>query len=173
MQPVVRGVDKCRQMLVRYILSSVCLRLSQFSQLYVIQYTGLCAFILPMWWSWEYVIYLIIVIKSEVWIIRPSKVMKHWYALYVLLYSNESYHSGWTNRTDQTIINRLRKAIQDLHIPLEWKTDHHLPDLWSVFRKSRTDHHVYIDWMRFHQHHSSMKFSCDWFKANVQYCVIQ
>ena len=33
--------------LVRYILSSVCLKLNQFSQLYFMQYMGLCVFTLP------------------------------------------------------------------------------------------------------------------------------
>ena len=60
------------KMPVRYILSRVCLRLSQFSQLSFMQYMGLCWFGLPI-----YIImivriralYLIIINKSEVWLI--------------------------------------------------------------------------------------------------------
>ena len=55
-------------MFVRYILSSVCLRLSQFVQLSFIQYMGLCVYSLPIslvMIVWIRQLYLII-IKSEV-----------------------------------------------------------------------------------------------------------
>ena len=58
------------KMFVSYILLIVCLRLSQFSQLSFIQYMGLCVFSLPIYLMMIvriYVLYLIIVIKSEVW----------------------------------------------------------------------------------------------------------
>ena len=51
-------------------VSSVCLRLSQFSQLSFTQYMGLCVFSLPipiMLIVRMHVVYLIIIIKSEVW----------------------------------------------------------------------------------------------------------
>ena len=54
---------------VRYILSSVLVRLSIFSQLSVIQNMG-CVFSVypfPLWWLREYTLCLIIIIKSEVW----------------------------------------------------------------------------------------------------------
>ena len=59
------------EMPVRYILSSVWVRLSIFSQLSIIQYMGLCVFGLPipLWWLREYTLCLIIIIKSEVWTI--------------------------------------------------------------------------------------------------------
>ena len=60
------------KILVRYILSSVCLRLIKFSQLSFMQYMGLCVFGLPislMMIMRKSVLYLniIIIIKSEVW----------------------------------------------------------------------------------------------------------
>ena len=58
------------KMLVRYILSSVCLRLSQFSQLSFIQHIGLCVFSLPidlLMMVRIRILYLVIIIKSEVW----------------------------------------------------------------------------------------------------------
>ena len=58
------------KMLARYMLPSVCPRLRLFSQLSFIQYMGLCVFCSPNFlsWLWECVLYLIIIIKSEVWI---------------------------------------------------------------------------------------------------------
>ena len=50
------------------ILSSVCLRISQFSQLYFMQYMGLCVFSWPI--SLMMIVricVLLIIIKSEVW----------------------------------------------------------------------------------------------------------
>ena len=56
---------------VRYKLSSVCVRLSIFSQLSIILYVGLCVFSLPISFVMIERIYilclLIIIIKSEVW----------------------------------------------------------------------------------------------------------
>ena len=54
---------------VRYILSSVWIRLSIFSQLSIIQYMGLCVFSLPisLVMMREYTLCLSIIIKSEVW----------------------------------------------------------------------------------------------------------
>ena len=53
-------------------LSIVWLRYSIFSQLSIIQYTGLCAFSLPIKpcdvWEYIYMLCLIIIIKSEVWV---------------------------------------------------------------------------------------------------------
>ena len=60
------------KILVRYILWSVCLRLSQFSQLSFMQYIGLCVFSLPisliMMFVRISVLYLIVIIKS---VVRP------------------------------------------------------------------------------------------------------
>ena len=58
------------KMLVRYILSSVWVRLSIFSQLSIIQYVGLCVFSLPIspvMIESMYILCLSIIIKSEVW----------------------------------------------------------------------------------------------------------
>ena len=60
------------KMPVRYNLSSVWVRLSIFSQLFIIQYVGLCVFSLPISVVMIEIIYilcLIIIIKSEVWTI--------------------------------------------------------------------------------------------------------
>ena len=57
---------------VIYILSSLWVRISIFSQLSVIQYVGLCVSSLPiplMMIEKMYILCLIIIIKSEVWII--------------------------------------------------------------------------------------------------------
>ena len=59
---------------VRYILSSVCLRLSQFSQLSSMHYMGLCVFSLLIYFTMIVKIsalYLNIIIKSEAWPICP------------------------------------------------------------------------------------------------------
>ena len=57
--------------LVTYILSSVWVILSIFCQLSIIQYMGLCVSVypIPLWLLREYALCLIIIIKSEVWII--------------------------------------------------------------------------------------------------------
>ena len=60
------------EMPVRYILSSVWVRLSILSQLSIVQYVGLCVFRLPISLVMIEIIYilcLIIIIKSEVWTI--------------------------------------------------------------------------------------------------------
>ena len=60
------------KMLVRYTLSSVCLRLNQFFQLSFMQYMGLCVFGLPISLVMILrirILYHIIFIKSEVWTI--------------------------------------------------------------------------------------------------------
>ena len=60
------------KMPVRYNLSSVWVRLSIFSQLFIIQYVGLCVFSLPISFVMIeriYIICLIIIIKLEVWTI--------------------------------------------------------------------------------------------------------
>ena len=53
--------DVCESIeLVWYILSNICLRLNQFSQLYSMQYMGLCVLGLPvLWWLWEYVYFIL------------------------------------------------------------------------------------------------------------------
>ena len=53
------------KMPVRYILSSVWVRLSIFFQLSIIQYMGLCISVYPspLWWLKEYILCLIIIIK--------------------------------------------------------------------------------------------------------------
>ena len=58
------------KMPVRYILSSMWVRLSIFSPLSIIQYVGLCVFSLPipLWWLREYT-YFVISSSSEVWTI--------------------------------------------------------------------------------------------------------
>ena len=70
---------------VRYILSSVWVRLSIFSQLSIIQYVELCLFSspFPLWSLIEYIyihIYIlcvIIIIKSEVWTIAHCLGLGH------------------------------------------------------------------------------------------------
>ena len=68
------------KMPVRYILSSVWVRLSIFSQLSIIQYVGLCVFSSPIDLVMIEIIYilcLIIIIKSEVWTITDCLGLGH------------------------------------------------------------------------------------------------
>ena len=68
------------KMPVRYILSSVWVRLSTFSSLSIIQYVGLYVFSLPisvMMIEWIYMLCLIIIIKSEVWTITHCLGLGH------------------------------------------------------------------------------------------------
>ena len=60
------------KMLVTYILSIICLRLSQFAQLFFMQYMGLCGFKLPIYFVMIErlrVLDLITILKSEEWTI--------------------------------------------------------------------------------------------------------
>ena len=82
------------KMPVRYILSSVWVRLSIFSPLSIIKHVGLYVFSLPIsvvMIERMYILCLIIIIKSEVWTITHclGLVMKQWCPLYVFLYSYE------------------------------------------------------------------------------------
>ena len=68
------------KMSVRYILSSVWVRLRTFSQLSIIQYVGLCVFSLPIFLVMIerlYILCLIIIIKSEVWNINHCVGLSH------------------------------------------------------------------------------------------------
>ena len=68
------------KMPVRYNLSSVWVILSIFSQLSIIQYVGLCVFSLPISYVMSeriYTLYLIVIIKSEVWSITHCLGLGH------------------------------------------------------------------------------------------------
>ena len=68
------------KMPVRYILSSVWVRLSIFSPLSIIEYVGLCVFSLPIPLvviERLYILCLIIIIKSEVWTITHCLGLGH------------------------------------------------------------------------------------------------
>ena len=68
------------KMLIRYILSSVWVRLSILSQLSIIQYVGLCVFSLPIslvMIERIYILCLIIIIKSEVWTVTHCLGLGH------------------------------------------------------------------------------------------------
>ena len=68
------------KMSVRYNLSSVWVRLSIFSQLFIIQYVGLCVFSLPIPFVMIeriYILCLITIIKSEVWTITHCLGLGH------------------------------------------------------------------------------------------------
>ena len=65
---------------MRYMLSCVCLRLSPFSQLYFVRYVGLIVFgisisLLMIWRI--FVFHSIIIIKSEIWIIKLCEGLDH------------------------------------------------------------------------------------------------
>ena len=65
---------------IRYNLSSVWVRLSIFSHLSIIQYVGLCVFSLPIFFVMIeiiYILWLIIIIKSEVWTITHCLGLGH------------------------------------------------------------------------------------------------
>ena len=68
------------KMPVGYILSSVWVSISTFSQLSIIQYVGLCVFSLPttlVMIERIYILCLIIIIKSEVWTITHCLGLGH------------------------------------------------------------------------------------------------
>ena len=92
-------------LLVKYILSSVCIRLSQLSQLTFVQYMAPCVFSLPIslvMIARIQVLYLIIISKSEVWTTCPGP-LYFWLdhettvcavgALRVFLYSHQIFRS--------------------------------------------------------------------------------
>ena len=76
------------KMLVRYILWSVCLRLSQFSQLSYMQYIELSAFSIPilLWWLWW--LFSQNTLSNNDHQIRSMNHLpiKQWYTLYVFLF---------------------------------------------------------------------------------------
>ena len=78
------------KMPVRYILPSVWIRLSIFSQLSIIQYVGLCVFSLPtslVMIERIYILCLIIIIKSEVWTITHCLGLGHETMVYAVCLS--------------------------------------------------------------------------------------
>ena len=82
------------KMPIRYILSSVWVRLSIFSSLSIIQYVGLYVLSLPIslvMIERIYILCLIIIIKWKVWTITHCQVMKQWCPLYVFLYSYDIF----------------------------------------------------------------------------------
>ena len=98
------------KMPVRYILSSVWVRLSIFSQLSVIQYMGLCVFSLPipLWWLREYILCLIIIIESEVWTITHCLGFGHEtmvcaVCLSIFLWKNISQMDNWLLQPAETM----------------------------------------------------------------------
>ena len=99
-------------LLVRYILSQVGLRLSQFSQLSFMGQMGLCVFSLPialMMIVRIHVLYLIIIIKSEVWPICCYLGLGHetMVCVYVVLYSYTSKQASHKSRADQNPLMSL------------------------------------------------------------------
>ena len=79
-------------MTVRYILSSVWVRLSIFSQLSIIQYVGLCVLsllisLVMIEREYIYILCLIIIIKSEVWPITHRLGLGHETMVYVVCLS--------------------------------------------------------------------------------------
>ena len=82
---------------LRYIMSSLCLRLNQFSQFSFMQYMGLCVFSLPtslMMTARINVLDLNIIMKSEVWPLCHRLGLGHetMVCTYVYLYSYEKYN---------------------------------------------------------------------------------
>ena len=96
------------KMPVRYILSSVWVRLSIFSQLSIIQYVGLFVFSLPIYLVMIEIIYilcLIIIIKSEVWTITHCLGLGHEtmvcvVCLSVFLFLHTKYILKWSYYKD-------------------------------------------------------------------------
>ena len=78
------------KILARYILSSGCLRLGRFSQLYFLQYMGLYVFGLPIFLMMVVrirVVYIYTIInKFDPFAVVYGNVMKQWYTLYVFRY---------------------------------------------------------------------------------------
>ena len=67
------------KIVVKYMLPSVCLRLRQFSHLFLFNIRGYVssAYTILLWWSLEWVLYPIIIIISEVWIINHCVGLGH------------------------------------------------------------------------------------------------
>ena len=87
-------------MLVRYILSSVCLRLNQFSQLSFMQYILDCVYSADpfiLWWLWEYM-YFILLLSSN----RKSDLP---------LFRVRSWKNGMRCMSLYTLINTLSMRI--------------------------------------------------------------
>ena len=86
------------EMSVRYNLSSVWVKLSIFSELSIIQYVGLCVFILPISFVMierTYILCHIIIIKSKVWTITHCLGLGHetmvWAVCLSIFLSNRKY----------------------------------------------------------------------------------
>ena len=91
------------KMLVGYMLLSVCLRLRQLSHLHFVQYKYFVssACLILLWWSWECVLYLIVIIKSEVWIIGHCLGLGHETMVYAVCLTM------FLSRTSNIIISHL------------------------------------------------------------------
>ena len=117
------------KMLVMYMLPSVCLRLRQFSQLSFIQYMGLCVSAYPIlpWWSWECVLYLIIIIKPGVWIINHCLGLGHETmvcAVYLTMFLLTSNHIHYKMRDELLYpFPNINGVDYWFHPPLYWACD--------------------------------------------------
>ena len=83
---------------VRYILSSVWVILSIFSQLSIKPYVGLCVFSLPIplvMIERIYILYLIIIIKSEVWTITHCSGLGHETMVCAICLSTFLWRTWW------------------------------------------------------------------------------
>ena len=109
------------KMPVRYNLSSVWVRLSIFSQLSIIQYVGLCVFSLPI--SFVMIericlLFLIIIIKSEVWTISHCLGLGHETmvcAVCLSIFLSETTRAPFTNTVVMACIsNHSHNCIWDV-----------------------------------------------------------
>ena len=116
------------KMPVRYVLSSVWVRLSIFSQLSIIQYMG-CVFSvypLPLWWLKEYILSLIIIIKSDVWTIihclgLGHKTMVCAVCLYILMMTMCHWNTSCIIGSHLNITTVfLNRGISIIKIRLSW-----------------------------------------------------
>ena len=138
-------------MLIRYILSSVCLRLSQFPQLSFMQYTGLCVLSLPIFVMIVRigVLYLIIIIKSEVWNIylfraRSWNNAMHCMSFYVLiLFWSESYFFTFRWASSNSWTTRWNDGSTHL---MEWSSRNEINPVWT-FTLIIKIHSVREQWM--------------------------
>ena len=104
-----------------YILSSVCLRLSQFSQLSLMQYVGLCVFSLPIYLMMIVIIHVLylIIMKSGVWLIchclwlgHETMVCAVCFSIFVFrrIIRNKDY--GYASNTNLTKTDHIKTAKQ-------------------------------------------------------------
>ena len=107
---------------VRYILSSVWVRMSIFSKLSIIQYVGLCVLSLPIplvMIERIYILCLIIIIKSEVWTITHCLGLGHVTLVRAVCLSMFSHHSSQWHQHNR-FTSHVRWILDNMYFNLDF-----------------------------------------------------